>query len=138
MCRIGSSFSQLPSPRRFAGVSPDFVEVCFNLKFLLHYGQSFIDLVVPHEVAHLVMYFCYPGTSGHGSYWREIMRNICAPIVKDFGFDPSIALDECYEYVCSSTCGRVHKVSKRKHNNIQKGVRYSCPHCNSSLKLSVR
>ena len=62
------------------------------------------------------------------------MRALHSPVIMDFGFDPSVVLDECYEYVCGITCGRIHKVSKRKHSNIQKGKLYYCPHCKKILK----
>lgn len=123
------------APSKLKVISQDCVQICFNLKLLLHYGQTFIDLVVPHEVAHLVMHFCYPGTSGHGSYWRDIMKVFHAPITLDFGFDPAVVLDEVYEYTCGFTCNKIYKVSKRKHNNIQAGKIYTCPSCKRMLRL---
>jgi len=112
----------------------------FNPVFLEHCTDEFIKRTVPHEVAHIVQrkLFGY-GVRCHGKEWKKVMQV--------FGLEPS----RCHNYVLpaeirkkhsrrqerfsySCNCGTgVHKVSKTKHNRINKGYGYRCCSCNERI-----
>ena len=62
----------------FAWKNPQYIDLSHDL--LLEHGESFINWVVPHELAHLVAYTKYDD-NGHGNGWKTVMQ-------KDLGILP--------------------------------------------------
>lgn len=56
--------------RAFTFKNPQYIDLSYEL--LLEHGESFIDWVVPHELAHLAAYTVY-GDNGHGRGWKTVM-----------------------------------------------------------------
>lgn len=105
----------------------------YNLELLERYGEDFVDRIVPHEVAHLVVARVYGRVKPHGPEWRDTMRF--------FGAEPSVTHD--YEtkparrtrrvpYRCA--CPEHHLLTVRAHRRIVRGwVEYTCRVCRERL-----
>lgn len=52
----------------------------FNIKLAMQNPQEYLDIVVPHEVAHHVQYLLFPKSmkkeAGHGKEWKVIMTTV--------------------------------------------------------------
>lgn len=46
--------------------------IAYNIELARRNRQTFLDEIVPHEVAHLVQTNTKPLSRQHGKYWREI------------------------------------------------------------------
>ena len=113
--------------------------------------ERVVNQTVPHEVAHIVVAEVYESQNRvyvdpfsfrrqraiqpHGWEWQQVMRL--------FGLEP----DRCHdmdvstvkairngglEYVYKCNCME-HKVTKVKHNRMQRGLVYTCRRCRGKL-----
>ncbi|TDQ57883.1 SprT protein [Mesocricetibacter intestinalis] len=104
----------------------------FNRTLMLENSDEFITQVVPHEVAHLVVYQVFGRVKPHGEEWRGVMGEL-------FGLTPHT----CHRFNLESVRGqtfayrcncRVHHLSLRRHHNIQRrNMRYICRECQGEL-----
>ncbi|OIN09228.1 SprT family zinc-dependent metalloprotease [Oceanisphaera psychrotolerans] len=109
-------------------------ELRFNPVLLADNETDFMTDIIPHEVAHLVAFACYGKVRPHGKEWQHIMQSV-------FGLQPhtrhrldTAKVAPTFGYQCDC---RQHRLSQRRHNNIQRGKqRYQCLHCNTLLSLS--
>ena len=113
----------------------------FNPAILLKYEQQFIDEVVPHECAHLVVYTLYHSTLGfrknikpHGREWQDVMTNL-------YGLQPRVTHEfvveasrkDKFRYKCGCE-GLLHNLSVIRHNKIlRQQTEYRCKKCRMSL-----
>lgn len=108
-------------------------EVRFNLYMYQQDPQKFVETVVPHEVAHLVVFNLYgPRVRPHGREWQAIMLNVYdlqPERTHDFLPKPP---DKLFLYQCAC---QEHKLSIRRHNKIQQGYQYLCRNCRGALQL---
>ncbi|QUX95923.1 SprT family zinc-dependent metalloprotease [Marinomonas sp. CT5] len=96
---------------------------------------EFLETVVPHEVAHLIVFQIYGTTvRPHGKEWKAVM-------LKVYGLNPSRTHNfdvpkpkNVYQYHCSC---KSHELSKLRHNKVQKGVEYICKDCRKILQLTI-
>ncbi len=110
-------------------------ELRFNPVLLADNETDFMTDIIPHEVAHLVAFACYGKVRPHGKEWQYIMLSV-------FGLQPhtrhrldTAKVAPTFDYQCDC---RQHRLSLRRHNNIQRGKqRYQCLHCNTLLSLST-
>lgn len=106
-----------------------------NKQLLIENGQSFINQVIPHELAHLIVfkhvsYHAQP----HGKEWKTIMSTIFLrpPLVKH-QFDVSNIRKNSYCYICSC---QIHQLSQIRHNKIQRNTAvYHCRRCKQILRF---
>lgn len=50
-------------------------DIKYNERLFLENSQEFVNDVVPHEVAHIIVYQLYgPKTPGHGKEWKSVMK----------------------------------------------------------------
>ncbi|AEF54764.1 protein of unknown function SprT [Marinomonas posidonica IVIA-Po-181] len=106
-------------------------ELRFNHFMYQQDPVEFLNTVVPHEVAHIIVYQIY-GTSvrPHGKEWQAVMKKVyqLSPNrTHTFDLPPT---KNSYLYAC--TC-RQHEFTKRRHSRAQKGVEYICKQCHSCL-----
>jgi len=117
----------------------------FNPTLLERYEQQFIDEVVPHECAHLVVYTLYQGgfnfrkkIKPHGIEWQKVMTDL-------YGLDPkvthSFSVDtipkEKFIYQCDCE-GVLHHLSIVRHNKIlRQQAEYRCKNCQENLIFKV-
>ncbi|QUX91866.1 SprT family zinc-dependent metalloprotease [Marinomonas sp. A3A] len=108
-------------------------ELRFNHFMYQQDPVEFLGTVVPHEVAHIVVFQIYGNTvKPHGKEWQAVM-------LKVYGIRPSRThtfdvppQKQAYEYRCS--CQK-HQFTKRRHTRAQSGVEYICKGCRSTLQF---
>lgn len=92
----------------------------------------FVEQVIPHELAHLVVWQFYGRVRPHGQQWRYVMTEI-------LGLEPHLHhhLDvkkagvKLFTYVCQ--CNEV-ELSAVRHNRVQKNRQsYICKQCRQTL-----
>lgn len=106
-------------------------EIQLNSIMLLDNGTQFIEEVVPHELAHLIVFKKFGKVKPHGKEWQYIMSEILekSPVTTHrFSIQRNT-----YLYYCN--CQQHHLTSIR-HNKIQKNkTSYLCRKCGTILKL---
>jgi len=107
----------------------------YNQQLLERYEQDFLDELVPHEVAHLVVAALHRGrVKPHGPEWREVMRRFGIRARATHGFETTPARRVArVPYRCG--CGREHLLTVRAHRRIRRGTReYVCRKCREILR----
>ncbi len=110
-------------------------EVRFNPILLKENTDAFLNEVVPHEVAHLIVFKLFGRVKPHGREWQLIMREVfqVAPRTTH-SFDVSSVAGETYLYKCS--CSE-YPLTIRRHNRILRGqATYHCRRCREVLVYS--
>jgi len=110
-----------------------------TLKFhplLLQQNQAhFLTHVVPHEVAHLLVWQLYGKTAPHGREWQNIMVSVFnLPPHRTHQYNVDNIGIKSINYNCD--CGVV-PLTIRRHNKALKGAVYRCRTCHQDLQLSV-
>lgn len=107
-------------------------EIKFNRTLLLENSEEFIHQVVPHELAHLIVYQVFGRVKPHGNEWQFVMNEVFhLPADTCHQFDVQSVQGKTFEYRC--LC-QSHFLSIRRHNSIVKeGVEYLCKKCKEKL-----
>lgn len=105
----------------------------FNPVLLDENRCAFFDEVIPHEMAHWLVFHLADGTrlKPHGREWKAVMLDL-------FGLKPKVthrfnvarAQPAPYRYRCGC---RDHQLTPRRHALVVKGRRYRCRHCAETL-----
>lgn len=105
----------------------------FNPRLLEENRQAFFDEVIPHEVAHWLVWHLEDGPSfrPHGREWQTVMVRLfgLSPRVTH-RFDTSRSSPAPFRYRCHC---RDHHFSARRHANAKAGQEYRCRHCRGRL-----
>ncbi|MDF7670506.1 SprT family zinc-dependent metalloprotease [Orbaceae bacterium ESL0721] len=106
-------------------------EIQLNRTLLCENGTPFIEEVVPHELAHLLVYKQYGRVKPHGKEWQNIMRTVLGREAKTTHcFSVS---RPTYVYICAC---QEHHLTLIRHNKIQKNnTQYFCKKCGKLLAL---
>nr|WP_239990380.1 SprT family zinc-dependent metalloprotease [Ignatzschineria cameli] len=112
-------------------------ELRFNPILLAENGQAFIDEVVPHEYAHLLVYALFGDVSPHGPEWRMMMEEILevsAHRTHQFSTENSRTREyRKFSYRCQC---QTHQLSTIRHNRLLRGeAQYHCKKCGSPLEF---
>lgn len=106
-------------------------EVRFNPVLLAENGQAFIQQVVPHELAHLLVYQQFGRVQPHGKEWQMMMEQVLGvPAEVYHRFDLANVRGQTFTYRCA--CMQ-HELSLRRHNSAQRGTVYHCRKCQTAL-----
>ncbi|ABE58221.1 MULTISPECIES: SprT family zinc-dependent metalloprotease [Chromohalobacter] len=107
----------------------------FNPVLLRENRQAFMEDVVPHEMAHwLVFHLDGPPTRPHGHEWRTVMQRLYGlPPRTTHRFDVSRASPAPYVYRCG--CDTEHRFSARRHARARRGTAYRCRYCRQRLRF---
>ncbi|ENO8811231.1 SprT family zinc-dependent metalloprotease [Photobacterium damselae] len=108
-------------------------EVRFNPVLLQENPDAFIKHVVPHEIAHLIVFKLFGRVKPHGREWQLIMTQVFnIPAQTTHSFDVSSVQGQIYLYDCQC---QEHQLSIRRHNKIQRQQAvYHCRSCKQPLK----
>lgn len=93
--------------------------------------QHFLEHVVPHEVAHLLVWQLYGKTAPHGREWQQIMTQVFErPASRTHNYDVTNIGIKSIDYTCG--CGEI-ALTIRRHNKVLRGAQYRCKACNETL-----
>lgn len=106
--------------------------VNFNPLYLIENHHEYIQQVIPHEVAHLVVYQCFGKVKPHGKEWQSVMREVFnrPPLVRHSMTSPALEQRQfAYQCACGST-----QLTIRRHNKVVRGEQqYQCRRCKQIL-----
>ncbi|NRN27311.1 SprT family zinc-dependent metalloprotease [Photorhabdus heterorhabditis] len=107
-------------------------EIRLNPVLLIENQQAFIDEVVPHELAHLLVYHYFGKVPPHGKQWRWMMEEVLSvPANRTHKFKIDSVRSKTFTYYCSC---QQHALSLRRHNKILRGENhYICRKCGERL-----
>lgn len=108
-------------------------ELRFNHFMYTQNPDVFLKTVIPHEVAHIIVFQIYASNvKPHGKEWQAVMRKVYGLLPeRTHSFDVP-PLKNAYSYYC--LC-QTHEFSQRRHSRVLKGVEYSCKKCGSKLAI---
>ena len=103
-----------------------------NRTLLLENPTEFINQVVPHELAHLIVYQVFGNVKPHGKEWKKVMTELFhLPAETCHKFDIKNVRGRTFHYRCQC---QTHLLTVRRHNKIQAGnVKYFCRQCQTEI-----
>ncbi|EKT55974.1 SprT family zinc-dependent metalloprotease [Providencia sneebia] len=111
-------------------------EIRLNAVLLIENGESFIDEVILHELAHLLVYheFGRKNIAPHGNEWKWMMEHVLeVPARRTHRFEVSSVKSRTFAYHCA--CPIIHELTIRRHNKVLRGEnQYLCRKCGEILK----
>lgn len=108
-------------------------EVRFNPVLLQENGQAFISQVVPHELAHLLVYQQFGRVQPHGKEWKMMMETVLGVPARTYHCFDTQNVATQFPYQCDC---QTHWLSTRRHNAIMRQTRqYICKQCQKPLHL---
>lgn len=107
-------------------------EIRLNRTLLLENSEDFLQQVVPHELAHLIVYQYYGQVRPHGQEWQYVMQQLFQlPAHTCHQFDIQHVQGKTIHYRCNC---QTHQLSLRRHHNIiRHKTQYRCRLCKSLL-----
>ncbi|AKA38205.1 SprT family zinc-dependent metalloprotease [Yersinia ruckeri] len=111
-------------------------EIRLNPILLLENKQPFIDEVVPHELAHLLVFRQFGRVAPHGKEWRWMMETVLqVPARRTHKFEIASVLSKTFPYRCRC---QQHDLTVRRHNRVLRGEsEYRCRYCGEKLQFMV-
>ncbi|WP_346796222.1 SprT-like domain-containing protein [Halomonas sp. Bachu 37] len=109
----------------------------FNPSLLEENRDAFMVEVVPHEMAHWLVFHLQDGTrlKPHGREWQTVMRELFGLAAQvTHRFDTRRARPTPYRYRCGC---QEHGFTSRRHGLVLKGRRYRCRDCAQTLVYHV-
>lgn len=108
-------------------------EIRLNPVLLLENPHDFIAEVIPHELAHLLVYARFGRAPPHGKEWRWMMEHVLlAPARRTHCFSTASVQGKTYRYRCAC---RQHQLTVRRHNRVIRGeAEYRCRACGEILR----
>ncbi|MEG9480948.1 SprT family zinc-dependent metalloprotease [Mannheimia sp. HC-2023] len=106
-------------------------EVRFNPVLLQENGQAFISQVVPHELAHILVYQHFGRVQSHGKEWKMMMETVLGVPAEIYHCFSTQSVQQQFTYQCSC---QTHQLSLRRHNAVMRDKRsYICRLCKAPL-----
>ncbi|CRH30687.1 Protein SprT {ECO:0000255/HAMAP-Rule:MF_00746} [Pantoea ananatis] len=111
-------------------------EIRLNPVLLMENQQAFIDEVIPHELAHLLVWKTFGRVAPHGKEWKWMMETVLGvPARRTHQFEVESVRSRTFAYRCQC---QQHQLTVRRHNRVVRGEsEYRCVHCGSLLKAEV-
>lgn len=107
-------------------------EIRLNPHLLIENQQDFIQQVIPHELAHLLVWRQFGKVPPHGKEWQWMMNSVLDEIPhRTHRFATSSVIGSTYPYYCHC---RLHQLTVRRHNKVLRGQsEYRCRQCGHPL-----
>ena len=104
----------------------------FNPILLQENAEEFLYQVVPHELAHLLVYQLFGRVKPHGREWQGMMQGVFGlPAETCHRFDVASVQGDTFGYRCAC---QQHLLSKRRHLRIlREKTDYICRKCRTKL-----
>ncbi|MBS0849316.1 SprT family zinc-dependent metalloprotease [Citrobacter sp. JGM124] len=108
-------------------------EIRLNPVLLLENQQPFIDEVVPHELAHILVWKHFGRTPPHGKEWKWMMQTVLGVTPRrTHQFAVQSVSTNTFPYHCPC---QQHQLTVRRHNRVIRGeTQYRCTRCGQPLK----
>lgn len=108
-------------------------EIRLNPVLLLENQQSFINEVVPHELAHILVWKHFGRVPPHGKEWKWMMETVLGVTPRrTHQFAVHSVRASTFPYYCSC---QQHQLTVRRHNRVLRGeTQYRCTRCRQQLK----
>ncbi|WP_078751004.1 SprT family zinc-dependent metalloprotease [Enterovibrio nigricans] len=107
----------------------------FNPVLLEENSDAFFREVVPHEVAHLIVFARFGKVKPHGKEWQAVMLRVFGIQPQTtHSFDVSSVEGKTFTYQCA--CDHM-QLSVRRHNKVQRQqAQYICRRCKHPLTFT--
>ncbi|MBV8871118.1 MAG: SprT family zinc-dependent metalloprotease [Metakosakonia sp.] len=107
-------------------------EIRLNPVLLMENQQAFIDEVVPHELAHLLVWKHFGRVPPHGKEWKWMMESVLGvPARRTHQFELESVRPNTFPYRCKC---QQHQLTVRRHNRVVRGeTTYRCVQCGETL-----
>lgn len=107
-------------------------EIRLNPVLMLENEQAFIDEVVPHELAHLLVWKYFGRVAPHGKEWKWMMEVVLGvPARRTHQFELGSVRTNTFPYRCQC---QQHQLTVRRHNRVVRGeATYRCVKCGEPL-----
>ncbi|MGY4877252.1 SprT-like domain-containing protein [Vreelandella aquamarina] len=105
----------------------------FNPVLLAENREAFFEEVIPHEMAHWLVFHLQDGPrmKPHGREWQTVMRQLFGlPPRVTHRFDIRQAQSRPYRYQCDC---QQHAFTPQRHAQVSRGRRYRCRICAQTL-----
>ncbi|WP_448906671.1 SprT family zinc-dependent metalloprotease [Haemophilus parahaemolyticus] len=108
-------------------------EIRLNPVLLVENGATFIQQVVPHELAHLLVYQQFGRVQPHGKEWKMMMEQVLGVPAHIYHKFSTMSVAKQFSYQCDC---QTHLLSVRRHNAIQRNQHnYICRNCSQLLRF---
>lgn len=107
--------------------------VYLNLELFQRNTKTFLDTIIPHEVAHIVARAINPKETYHGKTWKSVMQDVFSlppercHTMNTNGLGRNV---KHFVYICACT---KHTIGSIRHKKILKGKKYVCKSCKKQL-----
>lgn len=121
--------------KRIAGQAAVYKNIIrLNPDYLIENTDEMINVVIPHEIAHILTKKLYPNAKqAHGPEWKSIMIKL--------GLQPNpyhnMLIKKYSEFLYTCDCGRPFGLSRCRHNRILRGWDYTCPICKGKVRKFI-
>jgi SprT protein len=98
--------------------------------------QAFIEEVVPHELAHLLVWKHFGRVAPHGKEWKWMMEAVLGvPARRTHQFELESVRRNTFPYRCQC---QQHQLTVRRHNRVVRGeATYRCVKCGRTADCGV-
>lgn len=111
-------------------------EIRLNPILLVENGMRFIDEVLPHEYAHLLVYALYGRVQPHGREWQQMTQYVMKlPANRTHTFDTARSATKQYRHFLYQCRCQTHSLTAIRHNRVlQQKAQYHCRQCGQILR----
>lgn len=107
-------------------------QIRLNPVLCLENQQAFVDEVIPHELAHLLVWKKFGRVAPHGREWRWMMETVFSVSAeRTHKFEVTSVAGQTFPYHCHC---QQHALTVRRHNRVVRGeTEYRCHQCAQTL-----
>lgn len=111
-------------------------EIRLNPVLFMENQQAFIDEVIPHELAHLLVWHYFGRVAPHGKEWKWMMETVLeVPARRTHRFATDSLARKTFAYHCAC---QSHQLTVRRHYRVLRGeAEYRCRNCGTQLQETI-